>query len=147
MSLVIREIRPADAPEWLRMRQELLPSDDHPKEIDDYFASRWTAPAAIFVAERSGGGLGGFIEVGTRSYAEGCETTPVGYIEAWYVDPDLRRTGVGTALVRAGEAWARARGCTEMGSDVVLDNAISQAAHHALGYDEVERVVCYRRGL
>ena len=143
----VREVRPSDAAEWLRMRQLLLAAEEHAREIADYFASRWIQPAAVFVAERSGGGLAGFIEVGTRLYAEGCESSPVGYIEAWYVDADVRRAGLGAALVRAAEAWARDRGCSEMGSDVELGNAISQQAHRALGYDEVERIVCFRRSL
>ena len=147
MSYPIRPARPSDAAEWLRMRDLLIPAEDHGKEIDDFFASRWPQPAAVFVAERSDGRLAAFIEVGTRAYAEGCESSPVGYIEAWWVDDDLRRTGIGAALVREGENWARERGCTEMGSDVLLDNAISQDAHRALGYEEVERVVCYRRTL
>ena len=37
---------------------------------------------AILAAERPEGGLCGFIEVGSRNYAEGCESSPVPYIEA-----------------------------------------------------------------
>ena len=102
---------------------------------------------ACFVAARSGGQLGGFIEVGLRKYAEGCDSSPVGYIEGWYVDPDLRQQGVGAALVRAGEEWARAQGCTEMASDCLLDNEISFHAHLALGYEEAERAIHFRRRL
>ena len=49
--------------------------------------------------------------------APGCETDRIGYLEAWYVDPDWRNQGMGRALVEQAEAWARAEGCVEMASD------------------------------
>jgi aminoglycoside 6'-N-acetyltransferase I len=71
----------------------------------------------------------------------------VGYIEAWYVDPDARRIGLGRALLAAAEAWARERGYQEMASDALLDNDVSHAAHRRLGYQEVDRVVQFRKNL
>jgi aminoglycoside 6'-N-acetyltransferase I len=71
----------------------------------------------------------------------------VGYIEGWWVDPDLRRRGVGASLIAAAEDWARSLGVTEMASDSELGNEEGQAAHHALGYQEVERTVCFRKQL
>ena len=115
-------------------------------EIDMYL----DAPAqdiVILAAERPGGGLCGFIEVGSRNYAEGCESSPVPYIEAWFVDEDMRRQGVGRALFAAAEDWARARGYTEIASDVELHNDVSITAHKALGYEETDRIVCFRRSL
>jgi aminoglycoside 6'-N-acetyltransferase I len=108
---------------------------------------RSRADAEVFIAERAGGSAAGFVEVGTRPYADGCETSPVGYVEAWYVDPDVRRTGVGRALLAAAEAWARDRGYREMASDAQLDNAVSHAAHRRAGYEEVDRVVQFRKDL
>lgn len=101
----------------------------------------------VFVAERAAGCLGGFLEAGTRPYADGCDTSPVGYVEGWYVDPDLRRHGVGGLLVRAAEEWARSIGCREMASDTTLDNDTSIAAHEALGYREVERLIHFAKCL
>ncbi len=103
-------------------------------------------PYAIVVAEQDAG-LAGFIEISLRSHVDGCETHPVGYIEGWYVVESSRGTGVGRALVAAAEAWARAHGCTEMGSDALIDNVQSQHAHAALGYDVVDRCINYRKDL
>ena len=64
----------------------------------------------VFVLERPDGRLGGFLEAGTRKYAEGCVTAPVGYIEGWFVDENLRRQGHGHELVNAAEDWARSQG-------------------------------------
>ena len=100
----------------------------------------------------SGGGddgacLGGFVEGGWRGYAEGCESSPVPYVEAWYVEPDLRRASWGRALVAAVEDWARAHGAVELASDTWLENDGSLAAHEKLGFVEVERIACFRKPL
>ena len=89
----------------------------------------------------------GDIEIGERAYAEGCETSPVGFIEGWYVDEDLRRSGVGKGLVAAAEQWARTKGYREMGSDLLIDNDESLRAHLALGYHEVERLIAMAKKL
>jgi len=143
----IREYRPADLPEWLRMRRALWPEIAAGDEEAD--AAAWLAwpNAVVLVAVRPGGGLAGFAELATRPYAEGCDTTPVAYLEGWYVDPDVRRRGIGAALIRAGEHWARARGYTELASDALLDNTVSHQAHEALGFSEVERSVHFRKDL
>ena len=94
---------------------------------------------AAFVGVRPEGGLCGLVEVSIHESAPGCETDRVGYLEAWYVDEDQRRGGLGRALVEQAEAWARAAGCREMASDTNPTYPLSPAAHEALGYAEVER--------
>ncbi len=144
----IRPVDLEDKTEWLRMRASLWPAsrDDHEPEIERLL-SRATRTSIVLVAEREDGRLGGFLEAATRPYAEGCSSSPVGYIEGWWVDEDLRRTGVGPLLVGAAEAWARSQGLTEMASDSELTNEQGQAAHRTLGYQEVERIVCFRKQL
>jgi aminoglycoside 6'-N-acetyltransferase I len=71
----------------------------------------------------------------------------VAYIEGWFVDADLRRRGLGAALVRAGEQWARKQGLREIASDAELENEISISAHKAIGYEEEARIVCFRKEL
>jgi aminoglycoside 6'-N-acetyltransferase I len=100
----------------------------------------------VIVCE-AGGELKGFVEARLREYAEGCVSTPVGYLEGWYVSPSARRQGIGRALVEAAEQWARAQGCSEMASDAILENDMSHAAHRRIGFAEVERIVCYRKSL
>jgi aminoglycoside 6'-N-acetyltransferase I len=71
----------------------------------------------------------------------------VGYLEGIYVDPERRSSGVGRALVQAAEDWARRRRCTEMASDRELHDEASGRFQRAVGYDEVERIVCFRKDL
>ena len=73
--------------------------------------------------------LRGCIEVSLRDDAEGCQTSPVAYIEGWYVDENIRRRTLGTRLVQAAEAWARRHGLQEMASDTQIENAVSIQAH------------------
>jgi aminoglycoside 6'-N-acetyltransferase I len=82
-----------------------------------------------------------------RDYVNGTESSPVGFLEAWYVDAGHRGRGVGRALVAAVEDWTRAQGCSELASDALLGNAASHAAHAACGFEETERVVYFRKPL
>ena len=50
-------------------------------------------------------------------------------------------------LVAAVEEWARAQGCTELGSDTTIENEGSVAAHRAIGFEEVDRIICFRKPL
>jgi aminoglycoside 6'-N-acetyltransferase I len=141
----IRAYRDSDWPEWLRMSLALFPEHTEADLAAGMHESRNRTDLEVFVAERPDASLAGFVEVGTRPYADGCDTSPVGYLEAWYVDADVRRQGVGRALVAAAETWARVRGYREMASDARLNNTVSHAAHRRAGYQEVDRVVQFRK--
>ena len=142
-----RRYEDADWSEWLRLSRSLFPSDTPAEDEAEMRAFLARNDGAVFVIERDGGGLAGFVEVGSRPYADGCATSPVGYIEAWYVDEDVRRAGHGRKLLAAAEEWARAMGFREMASDALLDNHTSHAAHLRSGYAEVERAVRYKKTL
>lgn len=88
----------------------------------------------------------GFIEGSIRTdYVNGTESSPVGFVEGVYVKPEWRRKGIARLLFAAIGDWARARGCRELASDALLDNERSQHAHRALGFEETERVVYFRK--
>jgi aminoglycoside 6'-N-acetyltransferase I len=143
----IRRVSGADKPEWFRLRRALWPESspaDLKRELDAMLGSK---RAAAFLGVGEKGRLVGLLEASLREYAKGCDSSPVGYIEAWYVAPSARRRGVGRALVEAAERWAMARGAREMASDSLLANAAGQAAHRALGHAEAERLVCFRKDI
>lgn len=147
--MIVRPIEPRDAADWERMRQALWPSSpgEHAREIAAYFRGDRQHLAEALVAVSDAGRPIGFAELSIRSHAEGCFSGRVAYLEGWFVDAAARRTGVGAALLSAAEAWGRAHASTEMGSDTQIDNVQSAAAHGALGFTEVERIVCFRKAL
>ncbi len=143
----VRPVQLSDKSEWLRMRYTLWPEyDAHTEDLERYF-SHPKPNHIVMVAKAVEGHICGFIEVDSRSYAEGCETSPVAYIEGWYVDPDKQKQGVGRLLVQAAETWAKDQGFTEIASDTWLENDVSIQAHKALGYEEMERLVCFAKRL
>jgi aminoglycoside 6'-N-acetyltransferase I len=142
----------ADAAGWTALRATLWPEADAPQlraEVDAFFLSEIPQAmlAAVFLADNEQGTLVGVLELSLRPYADGCESSPVPFIEGWYVAPKSRRQGVGAALVKAAEDWSLEQGYNEMASDALLENTISERAHKALGFDEVERAIRFRKEL
>ena len=149
----IRLAGPADLEPLLALRHQLWPDSATDQDTEELVAILAGKPPGVLplvelVAEEADGTLVGFVEAGLRSYADGCDLArPPGYLEGWFVAESHRRRGIGAELVRAAEEWARAQGCVEMASDVVLENETSQHAHETLGYEEVGRSVLYRKRL
>lgn len=147
---VVRAAAAGDAERWIDLRHALWP--DHPRdelaaEARAYLEGRGFMLEMVFLAIDPTLGVVGFAEVSLRQYAEGCVTTPVPFLEGWFVLPEARGRGAGRALVTAAEEWARARGCREFASDATIDNDASAAAHAALGFEEVEQIRCFRKSL
>jgi aminoglycoside 6'-N-acetyltransferase I len=147
--VTIHSARPDDRAAWLRMRDRLWPDEGHGHgaEIDRYFDGTIGMPLEVLIAADENGEALGFVELSIRGYAEDCETDRVAYLEGWYVEPGARRLGVGRALVRAAEEWGRRQGCTEFGSDALVDNDVSAIAHLALGFEETVLIRCFRKSL
>jgi aminoglycoside 6'-N-acetyltransferase I len=145
--MLVRPIMPQDQAAWIEMRQSLWPECPYAEQLVEVARTLASEIQAVFVAESPTGELCGFVEMALREFASGCATSPVGYIEGWYVKPQFHRQGISRALVAAGEQWAMERGCVEMASDAVIGNIVSQQAHRALGYEESERLVCFRKSL
>jgi aminoglycoside 6'-N-acetyltransferase I len=148
-ALTIRPVERTDATLWERMRTALWPDESggHAAEIERFLSSPRSNPLEVLVACSGSGVPLGFVELSIRPYSEGCTSDRVAFVEGWYVEPDHRRRGVGTALMRAAEEWGRANKCTELGSDTQLWNESSIDAHKALGFEEVERLVAFRKSL
>jgi aminoglycoside 6'-N-acetyltransferase I len=148
--IAVRSVRRTDAERWIDLRAALWPDqprEELAREALAHLDGRGFMLEAVLVAVDARDALVGFAELSLRPYAEGCVTTPVAFVEGWFVAAERRGSGVGRALMTAAEAWARGRGCRELASDTTLDNTASAAAHQALGFEEVEQIRCFRKAL
>ncbi len=148
VSVHIRPFNTGDGQEWRRLRHTLWPyttERDHAADLTEYLEAPETH--LILVAEVAPGCLAGIAEIRIRSHADGCHTSPVGYVEGWIVDVQHRRCGIGRRLIAAAEAWSRAHGCREFASDAHIGNIASRSAHRALGFREGSEVVTFSKTL
>jgi aminoglycoside 6'-N-acetyltransferase I len=149
-SFQIRPATPGDARAWSSLRHALWPDaprDELTAEAEAFFRGGDPQLHAVLLAENHEETLIGFAELSLRPYAEDCRTSPVAFLEGWYVVPSERRRGVGRALVAAAEEWGREQGCREFASDAELENTESAAAHQALGFEDVGAIRCFRKEL
>lgn len=148
MNVTISQAKEVDLPDWLEMRNQLWPNHDkqeHLAEMRQMLLNLDVTP--VFIARANGATPVGFLEGGTRPYSDGAVSSPVGYIEGWYVCEAHRKLGVGRALVACFEAWCREHGLSEVGSDTWIDNETSILAHNKLGYTVSERLVHFLKKL
>ena len=144
--MTIRKATPADALTLARLACEMWGGT--PDERGPEFAQLTAnAEATCFLAYDDDKAIG-FAQCQLRhDYVEGCETSPVGFLEGVYVDPACQGKGVARRLVAACEDWARSIGCTEFGSDCELDNTASLAFHLAIGFEEAGRTIWFNKKL
>ncbi len=153
LTIKVRQANRSDKDELSNMRELLWPEasiEEHRKELDSVLRARMngTLPMTVLVSQGEDGALTGFIEVGLRSHADGCDPSrPVGFVEGWFVQEAFRKQGIGSALMRSAEAWARNQGCLEMASDTWIDDERSLRTHQALGFEVVDRCMHFRKPL
>ncbi|HEY4355776.1 MAG TPA: GNAT family N-acetyltransferase [Acidobacteriaceae bacterium] len=149
----VRQAGPDDVLEIAGMCAALWPEgseEEHAGEVRQYIETgRYgTLPAVFLLAQDGAGTVTGFLHVSMRSHADGCDPEqPVGFIEGWFVKPEVRGQGLGAILMHTAENWAREHGCRELASDTWMDHLPSQQAHQALGFEIVDRCVHFRKSL
>lgn len=88
----------------------------------------------------------GFAQCQLRTdYVEGTETSPVGYLEGIFIVEAYRKKGYAKELLNACERWAKNQDCSEFASDCELDNTASLSFHLAMGFEEANRIICFRK--
>ena len=149
MTITIKQCLSIEQPGWLTLRATLWPEctpAQHRTEMSSLLAD--TDRNTQSIAYGAAGEPLGFVEASLRTGpVNGTDSSPVAFLEGIYVVPEFRRQGVATALVAAVTRWASAADCREFASDALLDNKLGRAFHVALGFEETERVVFYRKAL
>ncbi|HEX6770574.1 MAG TPA: aminoglycoside 6'-N-acetyltransferase [Acidobacteriaceae bacterium] len=137
----------ATLPAWRQMRQALWPEMTEEENTRETEAMMVEGPRFfVRIASNAEGRAAGFAEATLRSdYVNGCVSSPVVFLEGIYVEPWARRRGLARLLADAVGIWGQQHGCREFASDALTENGESHAMHRALGFEETERVVYFRK--
>ncbi len=88
----------------------------------------------------------GFAQCQLRyDYVEGTETSPVGYLEGIFIQQEFRHKGFAKELLQECQRWAKEKECSEFASDCEIDNIDSLKFHLAMGFEEANRIICFRK--
>lgn len=151
MNPLIRKAVREDLNAWAEMREQQHPNglQVHLAELAQYFGNPAGLPGLVDQAwvAVDGASYLGFIEASIRPGANGCDEQPVAFLEDVWVEESVRRSGLGRKLLQVVEAWAREKGMGELGSDALMENLDSLKWHAQMGFEEMERVVCFRKKL
>ncbi|MGI6264446.1 MAG: aminoglycoside 6'-N-acetyltransferase [Acutalibacteraceae bacterium] len=101
--------------------------------------------SAVFSEKADGQIVGAALCCLRHDYVEGCETSPVGYLEGVSVKEEYRHKKIAKKLVLECEQWAREKGCTEFASDCELTNTASMHFHLSIGFQEENRIICFKK--
>ena len=145
--MTIRIMERSDRETWAALRAALWPEDTAEQHLEEIEEIADAEDAWAFLAQDQDGRPAGFAELSIRKFANGCTERPVAFLEGIWTEPGHRRTGVGAALLGHIEAFLKARGFTELCSDVLADNTVSREAHGRWGFTETETVVYFRKPL
>ncbi len=148
MSVEVRQAGPTDASAWAALRQALWPEENPERHLPDIAAMLARPGNAVAFLALEQQRVVGFAEATLRrDYVNGTNSSPVGFLEGWYVEEAFRRKGIGRALIAAIERWTVMQGCSELASDAMSDNLDGHVAHAACGFEETDRVVYFRKRL
>ncbi len=133
--------------ELIQLVLALWPECNYHEELENYRKILADENQAVYLS-RINNSYSGFIHLSLRTdYVEGTTSSPVAYIEGIYVKPEYRKHGVARHLVKTGEQWGLKNGCSEMASDTELLNENSIRFHMSVGFNEVNRIVCFSKKL
>ena len=147
---VIRDARPPDVPDLLRLIRALAEYEREPGAVEttpeDLAAALFCSDPSVFalVAERAGRVVGMAVWFLTYSTWTGRSTL---HLEDLYVEPDHRGDGLGRALVQSLAARAGDLGCARMEWAVLDWNGPAIGFYRSLGAHPLEEWTTWRLDL
>lgn len=118
------------------------------EELAQGFYDYMSGEAGIVVLAMEDENAVGFAQCGLRhDYVEGTDSSPVGYLEGIFVEEEYRKRGLAREMLEACQRWAKEQGCTEFASDCELDNEASLKFHLQMGFEEANRIICFKKKL
>lgn len=144
---MIKEMIISDAPALAAMAIKIWDSDDKDELEQEFIDMTHDKESTCFIKFIDAKAIG-FANASLRhDYVEGCETSTVAYLEAIYVDKEYRLLGYAKDLVNRCEEWGREQGAKEFASDCILTNNDSYKFHIAIGFKEVNRIICFKKNI
>ena len=144
-NITITEASSKDLNKLVEMVLKLWPDCDYEEEFERNMQMLDATNEQVFLIKVRQESVG-FIQLSLRTdYVEGTTTSPVVYIEGIYVEPAHRKLGLAQLLVQHAEKWGLEKECSEIASDVEIDNITSINFHNAIGFKEANRVVCFAK--
>lgn len=144
----IKTLSPEYLGQWVRLRQQLWPQHSAEQHLNDGLDILASAKHISFVLLNDQQYMIAFVDAAIRDdYVNGCQSSPVAYIEGIYVEPQWRLKKCAKKLIRAIEQWGKANDCREIASDAALENISSQKMHQKMGFKITEKVVFFQKNI
>lgn len=144
---MIREAAQTDALALAELAIKMWP-DHIISELQSEFLDLICSDNAVCFIKYAGHKKVGFAQCQLRNdYVEGTDTSPVGYLEGIFIEKEYRHNGYAGELLSECEKWAKQKGCTEFASDCEIDNDISLKFHLSMGFEETNRIICFKKDL
>ena len=129
------------------LAKKLWPNEKEDDLAKEFYKILQDGESAIFFVEESRE-IVGFAQCQLRKeYVEGTNSSPVGYLEGIYLEPEYRGQGIAGQLLDKCEEFAKENGCTEFASDIELENEASYHFHDKNGFVEVNRIIHFTKAL
>ena len=146
-SFVIREATQADTSALAELAIKMW-SDNTISELQSEFLDLICRDDAVCFIKYIDNKKVGFAQCQLRNdYVEGTNTSPVGYLEGIFIEKEYRHRGYAKELLSKCEQWAKEKCCTEFASDCEIDNNISLEFHLSMGFEEANRIICFRKNI
>ncbi len=127
----VRRYRDTDRDALVALWRELFPDDPPHNEPRKMLAAKLAVDDLVFVADDDDR-LGGACMAGYDGHR--------GWLYAVAVRPELRRGGLGRALVETALAALAERGCIKVNLQIRADNATVESFYRSLGFTPEERI-------
>lgn len=134
-----------DFPTWHRLRAELYADLDpvhSENEIRRIVEDLDLTTFLVFDEKKET--LIGMLELSLRNIVDGCESTPVAYVEGLYVLEPFQGQGLGKEMIAFAKKWGWEQGCTELAVDTEWENHKAREFYLRQGFEETFRVVQFR---
>lgn len=128
-----------------KLAVQMWQNDTEEELVEEFENVIKNAESAVFIVSCDDKKVG-FAQCQLRhDYVEGTKTSPVGYLEGIFIVQKYRKQGYAKMLLSKCEEWAKEQGCVEFASDCELENEESLAFHRKMGFEEVNRIICFKK--